>query len=79
MQDSTRLPRRLIILEVIGIFFVLLALVLLNSGTGLRSAADKHVLAKISLFCGMIMILPAVILLIWRTLKAMFPKLSGRK
>ncbi|ARU93483.1 DUF1418 family protein [Tatumella citrea] len=79
MQDSTRLPRRLIILEVIGIFFVLIALVLLNSGTELSSAANHHVLAKVSLFCGVILILPAVILLIWRTFRAMFPKLSGPK
>ncbi len=79
MQDSTRLPRRLIILEVIGIFFVLLALVLLNSGTASPPAGEHHILAKISLFCGVILILPAVILLIWRTLGAMFPKLTGRK
>ncbi len=79
MQDSTRLPRRLIILEVIGIFFVLLALVLLNSGTASPPAGGHHILAKISLFCGVILILPAVILLIWRTLGAMFPKLTGRK
>ncbi len=79
MQDSNRLPRKLIILEVIGVLFILLALLLLNSGTDTRPGDANHLLAKISVYCGVILILPAVGLLIWRSLRTMFPSLFGRK
>lgn len=79
MQDITRLPRGLVIAEIIGGLLVLLALVLVNSSLPIPGNDERHILAKISLAAGILLILPAVIMIVWRTIRAMFPGLSGKK
>ncbi|GAA0487755.1 MULTISPECIES: DUF1418 family protein [Tatumella] len=79
MPDSNRLPRSLIITELIGVFFILMALVLLNSNFAFGTGTENHFLAKASLFCGVILILPAVCVLIWRTVVAMLVRDTAQK
>ena len=70
MSDTTRLPRYLIIAELAGGILVLLAIVLINI-PGHQSGGEGNLkLAKISLAAGILLILPAVITLGYRTLRS---------
>lgn len=70
MSDTTRLPRYLIIAELAGGILVLLSIVLINVTGLLPGGENSRILAKISLTAGILLILPAVLTLGYRTLRA---------
>ncbi len=79
MSDTTRLPRYLIIAELAGGILVLLSIVLINSPGRLPGVEDSRMLAKISLTAGILLILPAVITLGYRTLRAILTSSPTKK
>ena len=79
MSDTTRLPRYLIIAELAGGVLVLLSIVLINSHGRLTGGEDSHMLAKISLTAGILLILPAVITLGYRTPRAILARSPAKQ
>ena len=79
MSDTTRLPRYLIITELAGGILVLLSIVLINCTGRLPCVEDSQRLAKIILTVGILLILPAVITLGYRTLRAILTGSPAKK
>lgn len=79
MSDTTRLPRYLIITELAGGILVLLSIVLINCAGRLPGVEDSQRLAKIILTVGILLILPAVITLGYRTLRAILTGSPAKK
>jgi len=75
MQSVARLPRWAVVLEAIGGLLVLGALLLINHWLPVPGHLNVKPLATGLLIAGILLMLPAAWLLMWRTAKAMAPQL----
>lgn len=78
MTNVARLPQALLIMEALGGLLTLCALLLANRWLPLPANADGKTLATALLIIGILLMLPAAWLMIWRTAQAMAPQLFGR-
>jgi len=78
MQSVTRLPRFVVVLEAAGGLLILGALMLINQWLPLPGLADVKTLATVLFIAGVVLMLPAAWLLMWRTAKAIAPQLFNQ-
>ncbi|WP_312241251.1 DUF1418 family protein [Pantoea sp.] len=77
MRTLADLPKPVLILEAIGGMMLLLSVLALNGWLPLPASFDSKTLATALLFIGVLLMLPAAWLMMWRTAKAMAPQLFG--
>lgn len=77
MRTLATLPKPVLILEAIGGIMLLLSILLLNGWLPLAASFDSKTLATTLLIIGVLLMLPAAWLMMWRTAKAMAPQLFG--
>ncbi|MFH8133951.1 DUF1418 family protein [Pantoea osteomyelitidis] len=77
MRTLATLPKPVLILEAIGGIMLLLSILLLNGWLPLTASFDSKTLATALLIIGVLLMLPAAWLMMWRTAKAMAPQLFG--
>ena len=77
MRTLATLPKPVLILEAIGGIMLLLSILLLNGWLPLTASIDSKTLATALLIVGVLLMLPAAWLMMWRTAKAMAPQLFG--
>ena len=78
MSNLARLPKALLIMEALGGVMALVALLLANRWLSLPASIDSKTLATALLIIGVLLMLPAAWLMMWRTARAMAPQLFGR-
>lgn len=78
MQSVARLPRIVLLLEAAGGLFILGALLLINHWLPLPGQMEARTLATVLFIAGVILMLPAAWLLMWRTAKAIAPQLFNQ-
>ncbi|WP_130834546.1 DUF1418 family protein [[Erwinia] mediterraneensis] len=77
MRTLATLPKPVLILEAAGGIMLLLALLVLNGWIPVPVAVSHKSLATLLLLIGVLLMLPAAWLMMWRTAKAMAPQLFG--
>lgn len=75
MQNVARLPRTVLVLEALGGLMILAALLLVNRWLSAPGTLDVRTLATGLFIAGIVLMLPAAWLLMWRTAKAIAPQL----
>lgn len=78
MQSVARLPRVVLLLEAAGGLLILGALLLINHWLPLPGQMDAGTLATVLFMAGLLLMLPAAWLLMWRTAKAIAPQLFNQ-
>lgn len=78
MQSVARLPRFIVVLEAGGGLLILGALLLINHWLPLPDQAHARTLATVLFIAGVVLMLPAAWLLMWRTAKAIAPQLFNQ-
>ncbi|WP_312119310.1 DUF1418 family protein [Pantoea vagans] len=78
MQSVARLPRFIVVLEAAGGLLILGALLLINHWLPLPDQANARTLATVLFIAGVVLMLPAAWLLMWRTAKAIAPQLFNQ-
>ncbi|OQP35860.1 MULTISPECIES: DUF1418 family protein [Pantoea] len=78
MTPLARLPKALLLMEALGGLMALCALLLANRWLPLPAHLDSKTLATALLMVGILLMLPAAWLMMWRTARAMAPQLFGR-
>ncbi|MGC0828889.1 DUF1418 family protein [Pantoea agglomerans] len=78
MQSVARLPRFVVVLEAAGGLLIVAALLLINHWLPLPDKADVKTLATVLFIAGVVLMLPASWLLMWRTAKAIAPQLFNQ-
>lgn len=78
MRNLARLPKALLVMEALGGLLVLGALLLANRWLSLPAGVDSKTLATALLLIGILLMLPAAWLMMWRTARSMAPQLFGR-
>lgn len=78
MRNVARLPKPILVMEAIGGLLIIAALLVINQWLPASTSVDSKTLATGLLLFGVILILPAAWLLMWRTAKAMAPQLFNR-
>jgi len=74
MQYFTRLPRWLLLCEWLGVALVVLALIVTHHN-GSAPEIDSHTgLARALLITGLVLILPAAVVIFWRGIRALLPE-----
>lgn len=74
MPYFTRIPVPLLLCELAGGVLVILALLLVNHVISLPGAEDPHRVAKVVLIIGLIMMLPAAVMIFWRAIRSVTAK-----
>lgn len=74
----TKLPRGILYLEGCGGILIIFALISANQTNGWLSISNPRIVAIISLMVGFLLMLPAVIMLSYRTAKVMAPQLFDK-
>jgi hypothetical protein len=75
MSNIARLPKFMLIMEALGGLFIIAALAWINHWLPAPDAIDSKTLASALLLLGVVLMLPAAWLLIWRSAKALAPEL----
>lgn len=75
MRAFTQLPRPVLFLEALGGIVLVLALLTLHEVIPLPSPFTGKLAATVMIFAGIILMLPAAAVMMWRTAKAMAPDL----
>ncbi len=75
MRNLARLPKPILILEAAGGLMIIGALLLINHWVPAPNHVDSKTLATGLLLLGVVLMLPAAWLVMWRTAKAMAPQL----
>ena len=78
MSNLARLPKPVLLLEAIGVIAVLGALALINGWVAAPGAMGQKTLATVLFVVGIVLMLPAAWLMMWRTAKAMAPQLFNQ-
>ncbi|RPD94428.1 DUF1418 family protein [Candidatus Pantoea deserta] len=78
MRNLAPLPKALLLMEALGGLLVLGALLLANHWLPAPTGIDNKTLATALLTTGILLMLPAAWLMMWRTARAMAPQLFGR-
>lgn len=78
MRNVARLPKPILVMEAIGGLLIIAALLVINQWLPVSTPVDSKTLATGLLLLGVILMLPAAWLLMWRTAKAMAPQLFNR-
>ncbi|MGD9424253.1 DUF1418 family protein [Pantoea sp. NSTU24] len=78
MQSLARLPRVVLLLEAAGGLLILGALLLINHWLPLPGQRDASTPATVLFITGVLLMLPAAWLLMWRTAKAIAPQLFNQ-
>ncbi|MEG3112746.1 MULTISPECIES: DUF1418 family protein [unclassified Pantoea] len=78
MRNVARLPKPILVMEAIGGLLIIAALLVINQWLPASTSVDSKTLATGLLLFGVILMLPAAWLLMWRTAKAMAPQLFNR-
>ncbi|WP_313686302.1 DUF1418 family protein [Pantoea sp.] len=78
MNNLARLPKPVLLLEAVGVIAVIGALLLINGWIDAPAAISAKRLATVLFFTGIVMMLPAAWLMMWRTAKAMAPQLFNQ-
>ncbi|MGK3140797.1 DUF1418 family protein [Pantoea sp. C2G6] len=75
MQSVARLPRLVVVAEAIGGLLILGALLLINHWLPLPAQTEVRTLATVLFIGGVLLMLPAAWLMMWRTAQAIAPQL----
>lgn len=75
MRNLAQLPKTILMMEYAGGLLLIAALLLVNHWLPAPRRVDAKTLATVLLFTGILLMLPAVWLMTWRTAKAMAPQL----
>lgn len=75
MREFGRLPRSVLLLEALGIILLILSYLTLHQMLPLPALFTGARAATIMIFAGIALMLPAAIVLMWRTAKALAPDL----
>ncbi|KAA5971237.1 MULTISPECIES: DUF1418 family protein [Pantoea] len=78
MQSVARLPRFVVVMEAAGGLLILGALLLINHWLPVPGLAEPKTLATLLFIAGVVLMLPAAWLLMWRTAKAIAPQLFNQ-
>lgn len=78
MSNLARLPKPVLLLEAIGVIAVLGALALINGWVAAPGTVGQKTLATVLFVVGIVLMLPAAWLMMWRTAKAMAPQLFNQ-
>lgn len=78
MSNLARLPKPVLLLEAVGVIAVIGALALINDWVAAPAAIGQKTLATVLFFVGIVLMLPAAWLMMWRTAKAMAPQLFNQ-
>ncbi|ERK18461.1 hypothetical protein L579_1785 [Pantoea sp. AS-PWVM4] len=78
MSNLARLPKPVLLLEAIGVIAVIGALALINDWIAAPAAISEKTLATVLFIVGIVLMLPAAWLMMWRTAKAMAPQLFNQ-
>ncbi|ROR11215.1 uncharacterized protein DUF1418 [Erwinia sp. JUb26] len=79
MRAFTQLPRPVLILEALGGIVVVLALLTLHEMLPLPPPFTGKLAATVMIFVGIVLMLPAAVVMMWRTGKAMAPDLFNTR
>lgn len=79
MRAFTQLPRPVLILEALGGIVLLIALLTLHEILPLPSPFTGKLAATVMIFGGIVLMLPAAVVMMWRTAKAMAPDLFNTR
>ncbi|MFG1175340.1 YbjC family protein [Erwiniaceae bacterium CAU 1747] len=79
MRALTQLPRPILILEALGGVILILALLTLHEMLPLPPPFTGKLAATIMIFAGIVLMLPAAVVMMWRTAKAMAPDLFNTR
>jgi len=74
MQYFTRLPRWLLLCEWLGAALVVLALIVTHHSDAALATGSQTGLARGLLITGLVLILPAAVVIFWRGIRALFPE-----
>lgn len=77
MRTLAALPKPVLILEAVGGIMLILSILVLNGWWPLATGFNSKTLATALLIIGVLLMLPAAWLMMWRTAKAMAPQLFG--
>ncbi|MFT4271427.1 MAG: DUF1418 family protein [Pantoea sp.] len=78
MSNLARLPKPVLLLEAIGVIAVIGALALIHDWIAAPAAISEKTLATVLFIVGIVLMLPAAWLMMWRTAKAMAPQLFNQ-
>lgn len=77
MRTLATLPKPVLLLEAAGGIMLLFSILVLNGWLSLPASFNNKTLATLLLFIGIMLMLPAAWLMMWRTAQAMAPQLFG--
>lgn len=77
MRAFSRLPRAILILEILGILMLVLSYFTLHEMLPLPPRFTGKTVATMMIFIGIALMLPAAIIMMWRTAKVMAPELMN--
>jgi len=77
MRAFGKLPKTVLVMEVLGILLLGLAMVSINQWLSLPDGLNGKAAATIMIFAGIALMLPAAATLMWRTAQALAPQLLG--
>ncbi|HHU0693654.1 MULTISPECIES: DUF1418 family protein [Citrobacter] len=78
MRTIGVLPRSVLILEMIGMVLLALALLSLNDYLTLPAPFNSSVACVVMIFLGVLLMLPAAVVLMWRIARLLAPQLMSR-
>lgn len=79
MRSFTQLPRSVLCLEVLGIVMLVLSYFMLHDMLPFAPPFSGKTAATIMIFIAILMMLPAAIVMMWRTGKALAPELFNAR
>ncbi|WP_455817893.1 YbjC family protein [Pseudomonas cerasi] len=79
MRAFSQLPRAVLVLEVFGILLLILSYLQLHEMLPLPSPFTTKFAATLTLFAGIVLMLPAATVMMWRTATFMAPELFNTR
>ncbi|MBE5250821.1 MAG: DUF1418 family protein [Enterobacterales bacterium endosymbiont of Blomia tropicalis] len=78
MRSVARLPKPILVMEMLGGLLIAAALLVVNHWLPAFPSVGRKTLATVLLLSGVVLMLPAAWLVMWRTAQAMAPQLFNR-
>ena len=79
MRAFSQLPRPVLILEVLGILLLVLSYLTLHEMLPLPAPLSGRLAATVTIFAGIALMLPAALVMMWRTARLMAPDLFNTR
>ncbi|MEN0614305.1 YbjC family protein [Klebsiella indica] len=79
MRSPALLPKRVLVIEIIGVALLTLAWLSLNQYVSLPAPLASPTAALLMIFAGVLLMLPAAVALTWRLAKIIAPQLTQTK